>query len=35
VAPADYGGNRKVLNIVPGMDMPFSVTSTRKFNTFS
>jgi len=35
VAPADYGGNRKVLNIVPSMDTPISVTSTRKFNTFS
>jgi thiol peroxidase len=29
---ADFGGKRKVLNIVPSLDTPTCATSTRKFN---
>jgi thiol peroxidase len=29
---ADYGGRKKLLNIVPSLDTPTCATSTRKFN---
>jgi thiol peroxidase len=29
---ADYGGKKKLLNIVPSLDTPTCATSTRKFN---
>ncbi len=32
VSLKDYGGKRKVLNIVPSLDTPTCATSTRKFN---
>ncbi len=32
VSLADFGGKRKVLNIVPSLDTPTCATSTRKFN---
>jgi thiol peroxidase len=32
VTLADFGGRRKVLNIVPSLDTPVCATSTRKFN---
>ncbi|WP_233864622.1 thiol peroxidase [Paraburkholderia adhaesiva] len=32
VSLADFGGKRKVLNIVPSLDTPVCATSTRKFN---
>jgi thiol peroxidase len=32
VSLADYGGKRKILNIVPSLDTAVCATSTRKFN---
>ncbi|MDP2824232.1 MAG: thiol peroxidase [Sulfuritalea sp.] len=32
VSLKDFAGKRKVLNIVPSLDMPTCATSTRKFN---
>jgi thiol peroxidase len=29
---ADYGGKKKILNIVPSLDTPTCATSTKKFN---
>lgn len=32
VCLADYGGKKKILNIVPSLDTPVCATSARKFN---
>lgn len=32
VTLADYGGKKKILNIVPSLDTPVCATSARKFN---
>lgn len=32
---ADFGGKKKLLNIVPSLDTPVCATSTKKFNDFA